>query len=175
MNKKLLLLLFAGASMFMLPACGDDDDDEPKKENPSKDTTDNGQLTDSSYAFTELPGAYSGALLMNDESNESLADSLGVSVVKDGENSITLSLEPIVITFISIDNLSFPNMKCTYEAADDSWNFSAQGLQVELLGGSLTAVVDVNSGKFTKGGKLDFDIVVDALGSKIPLKYSGLK
>lgn len=183
MNKKLLLLLLAGATMFMLPACGDDDDDDDaKKENNVSGDDDNKQPSDSTnnqpsetLAFSEVYGTYQGYL---DETinNTLFADSIGVTVGKDEkDNCVTLALEPISISGIMIDNLSFTGIPCTYNAADDSWDFSAEKLQVSLLGGALTAVVDINEGKFTKGGTLNFEIFVDAGMVQLPLVYAGNK
>ncbi len=159
MKKSLLMLLMAGVSFFMLPACGDDDDD-------------NNTTVESKFEISEIPGTYYGQLLTM---GAPVADSLGVTVESAGDNKINLSLEPIVIMGITIDQLSFPNIDCAYNDSTSTWNFTAEGLHVELMGGAIEADVDVKSGKFSKGGKLDFTVNVKSDAVNLDMDYSGNK
>lgn len=164
MKKSLLMLLMAGVSFFMLPACGDDDDDDNNNNNNS--------IVESKFEISDIPGAYVGSL---STSGSKVADSLGVNVENAGDNKINLSLDPIVIMGITIDQLSFPGIDCTYNDSTSTWNFTAEGLHVVLMNGAVEADVDVKSGKFSKGGKLDFTVNVKSNMLDLDMDYTGNK
>lgn len=160
MKKKLLLLLMAGFSMVMLPSCGDDDDDA------------NEQKTEAKVDCASLSGNYYGPLVKV-EDGSSVADTLGVLVKGNANGTIDLALEQIVIMNIPVNNLSFPGVPCTYDAATKVYSFSATDLTTSIMG--MDATVDVKEGKFyTENNQLDFVVAVKSPVA-VNLKYSGKK
>lgn len=170
MKKKLLMLLMAGFSFAFLPSCGDEDDDEPQK-NEQTGGDENGEKQPS-FKLSDVPGTYTGVL---SAMGQPYAEDLGVTVTVAGDNKINLALEPIVIEGMEIKDLKFPNIDCKYDEASKTWDFSVVGLNVSLMDGAVQAVVDVNEGKFSEDGKLNFSILVDAGVIQLPMNYSGKK
>ena len=158
MKSKLLMLLLAGFSMIMLPACGDDDDDAKSD----------------SLEFSAIAGTYHGTL---STSGAPVADNLGVVVSANAEteNAIDLTLEPITIMGIEVKDLDFKALPCTYDAAANTWSFSADNLHVALQEGAVEADVNVEQGTFSKDGKLDFTINVNTGMLNLKMDYNGKK
>lgn len=163
MKSKLLMLLLTGFSMVMLPACGDDDDDAQNNEQKSE-----------TLEFSAVAGTYHGTLTT---SGTPVADNLGVvvSASSEAENAIDLTLEPITIMNIEVKDLDFKALPCTYDAAANTWSFSADNLHVVLQGGAVEADVNVKQGTFSKGGKLDFTINVKSGMLDLDMNYAGTK
>ena len=151
--------------MVMLPACGDDDDDAQNNEQKSE-----------TLAFSEVAGTYHGPLVMP-LTGSVAADNLGVVVSANSgaENAIDMTLEPINIMGIEVKDLDFKALPCTYDAATDTWSFSADNLHVVLQDGAVEADVNVKQGTFSKGGKLNFTINVKTGVVDLDLSYAGTK
>lgn len=163
MKSKLLMLLLAGFSMVMLPACGDDDDDAQNNEQKSE-----------SLAFSDITGTYHGPLTMA-ATGSVAAENLGVVVSANSgaENAIDMTLEPINIMGIEVKDLDFKALPCTYDAATDTWSFTAENLHVVLQDGAVEADVNVKQGTFSKHGRLDFTINVKSGMIDLDLSYAG--
>jgi len=151
--------------MVMLPACGDDDDDAQNNEQKSE-----------TLAFSEVAGTYHGPLVMP-LTGSVAADNLGVVVSANSgaENAIDMTLEPINNMGIEVKDLDFKALPCTYDAATDTWSFSADNLHVVLQDGAVEADVNVKQGTFSKGGKLNFTINVKSGMVDLDLSYAGTK
>lgn len=188
MKKKFLMLLMAGVSFVILPSCGDDEDDntnqtptenndQPQKEDQKEEQKEDPkeEETPTGLQLAAVAGTYKGSIYAANDPTESLQDGLGVVVETGADNTLKLAIEPITMMGIEVNNIAFSDIPATYEAAKDAWNFTAEGLQVSLLGGMINATVDVNEGVFTEG-KLNFTINVKTdQGVDVDLNYIGAK
>ena len=145
------------------------------RDDQNNEGQDEGNTSEDGYDFSSLAGTYYGGLVMVADGS-SVADTVGVIVGATKKGTIDLALEPIVISNIPIDNLSFPQLPCAHDEATGVSSFSATGLAVALVGGAVNATVDVNEGQFNGNGGLEFIVVVTA--SPMPpmsMKFTGKK
>jgi hypothetical protein len=154
MKKSLLWVLMLALSFVVIPSCGDEE--EGTKE----------ETVTSSYE--QLGGKYSGDLT---SAGTAIAEDLNVNVETVGDNKINLSLDPISIMNIPINDMGFDGIDVV--GKDGVWSFSLESQEVQIMGESQPVSVE---GKITpdgEKGKLEFSVTVLNLG--ISLDYIGTK
>ncbi|MBO4530636.1 MAG: calycin-like domain-containing protein [Paludibacteraceae bacterium] len=136
----------------------DEEEEEEEEEDPvSSDTT-------ATFDFTTLSGTYEGDLLIENE-----ASPLPVTVVANSNKTFDLALYNAVVDGMELGDLIFEGIPAKKD--NQSWKFNVSR-NVELLGGSIQADVDVN-GVVTEKGDLSF--VVAIVTPPIELTYKGKK
>lgn len=179
MNKILFFISLSLIFFVTLPSCLEDDqygeglevfgkgdnrraiihnDEEEEEEEPvNPDTT-------ATFDFTTLSGTYEGDLLIEDG-----ASPLPVTVVANPNKTFDLALYNAVVDGMELGDLIFEGIPAKKD--NQSWKFNVSR-NVELLGGTIQADVDVN-GVVTEKGDLSF--VVAIVTPPIELTYKGKK
>lgn len=152
MKKKLLWVLMAALSFVVIPSCGDDEEGT--------------QAPVSTY--DQLDGKYSGDLT---GAGTTLAENLMVNVETVGDNKINLSLDPISILNIQIENMGFENVDVVEN--EGVWSFSLDSANVEISGNVEPVSVEGSISPEKANGQLEFSVTVLSLGAA--LDYSGTK
>jgi len=156
MKKKLLWVLMLALSFVVIPSCGDE---EEGTKNETKEET---------GSYEQLGGKYSGDLT---SAGTAIAEDLNVNVETVGNDKINLSLDPITIMNIPINDMKFEGIDVV--GKDGVWSFSLESQEVQIMGDSQPVSVE---GKITPNGekgKLEFSVTVLSLG--ITLDYVGTK
>lgn len=134
-----------------------DEEEEEDEEPVNPDTT-------ATFDFTTLSGTYEGDLLIEDG-----ASPLPVTVVANPNKTFDLALYNAVVDGMELGDLIFEGIPAKKD--NQSWKFNVSR-NVELLGGTIQADVDVN-GVVTEKGDLSF--VVAIVTPPIELTYKGKK
>ncbi len=134
-----------------------DEEEEEEEEPVNPDTT-------ATFDFTTLSGTYEGDLLIEDG-----ASPLPVTVVANPNKTFDLALYDAVVDGMELGDLIFEGIPAKKD--NQSWKFNVSR-NVELLGGTIQADVDVN-GVVTEKGDLSF--VVAIVTPPIELTYKGKK
>ena len=178
MNKIIYLISFSLLFFVTLPSCLEDDEygvglevygkgdnrraiyydeEEEEEETETPDTT-------NTFDFTTLSGIYDGNLLIEDGESP-----LPVTVVANKNKTFDLALYNAVVDGLELGDLIFEGIPA--EKKNQSWSFNVKR-NVELLGGSIEADVDVN-GNVSENGDLTF--IVAIVEPPIELSYKGTK
>ena len=132
-----------------------------------KDTT---AVIIDNFDFTTLSGIYAGNLL--DPDPEEPPSPLDVTATANKDITFDLALYDAVVSGLELGDLIFTGIPATYDKNTDSYNFALKGKDVELLGGAIQAVVDVD-GNVAKTGELKFSVAIQE--PELTLNYEGTK
>ena len=153
MKKNLFYLFALVCSMSLFTACSDDEGGDG--DNLGK------------VISEEIVGNYSGDLDISVNGGESMPASLTVSVAKNGENAVDLSITGLSLMngVIQVEDIKLSN--CTLTAgSDNKYAFSQtvdeMTLNATMMGGSLPITADVTaSGDFTTGAPTNLSIILN--------------
>lgn len=173
MKKKLFLLIMAAFSLAVVPSC--DKEDEPdgglvEDVDDNKDQSGDKNENDES-TFDLLAGKYSGALILG-LTNEEIANPLYVNVATKDGNKINLSLDPITILNMEINDLNFEDIPVN--SKQETWIFSLDS-KATIQGTEIPVSVEGTFDPKSKKDQLVFTVKVSQDGMLIPLNYNGNK
>ena len=153
MKKNLFYLFALVCSMSLFTACSDDEGGDG--DNLGK------------VISEEIVGNYDGNLEVSVNGEDPMPASLTVSVAKNGENAVDLSITRLSLMngVIQVEDIKLSN--CTLTAgSDNKYAFSQtvdeMTLNATMMGGSLPITADVTaSGDFTTGAPTNLSIILN--------------